>query len=159
MSLPEPDRHGFGTQGHGTIEKPRNIFYHQGIIRLTISGFGGAMAKKPQYTEKRRSSRVKVELPIQVAGTDSDGRGFIVQTQTLTLSRYGAKIRLDQGLVPEQEITLYCPAIRKESEARVVALFRSEKGAFSYGVEFLDQKADFWNVPFPPSPWEESQLA
>ncbi len=110
---------------------------------------------KPHYAIRRRSSRIGVELPIQISGTDSNGRGFAVQTQTQLLSRHGAKISLQEGLVPDQEIIIHCPALKKDAEARVVALFRKESGGYVYGIEFLDPKADFWNVPFPADPWEK----
>lgn len=101
-------------------------------------------------TDKRRSGRIHIELPIQVAGTDASGRGFIVHTRTQIVSRYGAKIFVTHGLVPEQILQVSCPAVGKDAEARVIALFDREKDGFSYGIEFLNGDLNFWNMPFPP---------
>jgi hypothetical protein len=108
------------------------------------------MAEPSLPPNKRRSSRILVELPIQVGGTDSAGRGFIVYTHTQVVSRYGAKIFVSHGLVPEQILQVSCPAVGKDAEARVIALFDREKDGFSYGIEFLNLDLNFWNMPFPP---------
>ena len=99
---------------------------------------------------QRRSGRIDVELPIQVGGTDSTGRGFIVYTRTQVVSRYGAKIFISHGLVPEQILQVSCPSVGKDAEARVIELFGKEKDGFSYGIEFLNRDLNFWNMPFPP---------
>lgn len=108
------------------------------------------MAEDSLPPDKRRSGRILVELPIQVSGTDSTGRGFIVYTHTQVVSRYGAKIFVSHGLVPEQILQVSCPAVGKDAEARVIALFDREKDGFSYGIEFTNCNLDFWNMPFPP---------
>jgi PilZ domain-containing protein len=110
---------------------------------------GGFMAQVSLSLNRRRSGRIDVELPIQVAGTDSTGRGFIVHTRTQVVSRYGAKIFVSHGLVPEQILQLSCPSVGRDAEARVIALFGKEKNGFSYGIEFLNCDVDFWNMPFP----------
>jgi hypothetical protein len=68
------------------------------------------------------------------------------------LSRYGAKILLMPELIPEQEVTVYCPETRKDRDARVVGLLTKELEGFTYGIEFLDQEVNFWDVAFPPPP-------
>ena len=100
--------------------------------------------------DQRRSGRINVELPIQVAGTDATGRGFIVDTRTQVVSRHGAKIVVSHGLVPEQILQVSCPAVGSDAEARVIALFNTYKDGFSYGIEFLNGELDFWSMTFPP---------
>ena len=110
------------------------------------------MPKESLLPDQRRSGRIALELPIQVAGTDSTGRGFIVSTRTRVVSRYGAKICVSHGLVPEQILQVSCPSIGRDAEARVIALFDTEKDGFSYGIEFLNGDLNFWNMPFPSVP-------
>ena len=111
------------------------------------------MAEPSLPPNKRRSGRIPVELPIQVSGTDSTGRGFIVYTRTQIVSRFGAKIFVSHGLVPEQILQVSCPAVGQDAEARVIALFDRGKDGFSYGIEFLnlDLNFNFWNMQFPPA--------
>jgi hypothetical protein len=109
------------------------------------------MAEESLPREKRRSGRIDIEFPIQVGGTDSTGRGFIVNTHTEVVSRFGAKIFVTHGLVPEQILQVSCPSVGRDAEARVIALFGREKNGFSYGIEFLNRDLDFWNMPFPPA--------
>ena len=108
------------------------------------------MAEVSLPPNKRRSGRIDVELPIQVSGTDSTGRGFIVSTRTQVVSRYGARIFVSHGLVPEQILQVSCPSLANDAEARVIELFCKEKDGFSYGIEFLNRDLNFWNMPFPP---------
>lgn len=107
------------------------------------------MAEASSPIDKRRSGRIEVELPIEVAGTDSTGRGFIVHTRTQVVSRHGAKISVSHGLVPEQILQVTCPAVGNDAEARVIALFSKDKNGFSYGIEFLNGDLNFWKMSFP----------
>ena len=104
----------------------------------------------PPTIGKRRSGRITEERPIEVSGTNVEGIGFLARSRTLILSRYGAKIIVGQALVPDQEITVYCPETRQECSARVVALYSRESDSYSYGIEFLDPKVNFWDLVFPP---------
>lgn len=98
--------------------------------------------------EKRRSRRVPEEFPIQVAGTDTRGKGFVTESRTLLLSRHGAKILLVNQLAPEQEVHVYCSWTRKAGDARVVGLFGKQREGYSYGIEFLDQEVNLWDMAF-----------
>ena len=104
----------------------------------------------PSAIGKRRSSRVPEERPIEVSGTNVEGVGFLAHSRTLILSRHGAKIIVREALIPDQEVTVYCPETRQECSARVVALYSQESDSYSYGIEFLDPKINFWNIPFAP---------
>ncbi len=110
------------------------------------------MTSKSFHTQKRHSGRIVIELPIQISGTDVKGRGFSVLTHTLMLSRHGAKILLEKALVEGQEINISCPGNQKEAEARVVGLFAKEPEGYSYGIEFLGQESNYWDISFPLGP-------
>ena len=109
------------------------------------------MKKQSSHIESRSSGRIVEELPIHVSGTDVRGKDFIVRTRTLVLSRYGAKIVLKRELARKQALRIYCPRTQKEGSARVVGILNSELEEYSYGIEFLGQDFDFWNIPFPPA--------
>ena len=99
--------------------------------------------------KRRRSPRVAEERPIEVAGTNVDGIDFLAPSHTILLSRYGAKIRCEQALGIEQEITIYHPETGEDCLAKVVGLYDRLSGGYSYGIEFLDPDRDFWNFAFP----------
>ena len=106
------------------------------------------MTTKSFHTKKRRSGRIIIELPIHISGTDVNGKGFSVLTHTLILSRHGAKILLEKALIEGQEIIISSPGNQKEAEARVVRLFAKEPEGYSYGIEFLGQESNYWDISF-----------
>ena len=103
----------------------------------------------PPQIRRRRSARIPEERPIEVAGTNVEGIDFLAPSRTLLLSRHGAKIYLNQALGLDQEICIFHPESRRECLAKVVGLYDRESGGYSYGIEFLDPKLDFWNIAFP----------
>ncbi len=98
----------------------------------------------------RRSDRIYLELRIQISGVDATGESFVEQTQTLVVSRHGAKIISRHVLVPQQPLNLRCYKTGIETLARVVGqIGRIEEGYF-YGLEVSDVQANIWGIEFPP---------
>ena len=106
----------------------------------------------PPEIGRRRSSRIPQEHAIEVTGTNIDGVDFLAHSRTLILSRHGAKIHLEQGLGPDQQISIYNPETGRECLAKVGALYDRGSDGYSYGIEFLDPALDFWNLVFPSGP-------
>ena len=106
------------------------------------------MANQLPYTEQRRSDRILQELLIRVSWRNSKGKQVRVNTRTVNISHYGAKIRMKDELVPGQEISILCLITAKEGKARVIELAEKQGGAYFYGIEFLDQANNLWNIPF-----------
>jgi len=98
----------------------------------------------------RRSDRVSLELALQLSGIDSAGVGYIAEAHTLIVSRHGGKIIVDRKLTPKQELTLRCIPTGRTADARVVGQTGREPTGYSYGIEFLDDNANPWNIEFPP---------
>ncbi len=97
----------------------------------------------------RRSDRVYLELRIQISGVDATGESFAEQTQTLVVSRHGAKIISRHVLVPQQPLTLRCYRTGIETLARVVGqIGRVDEGYF-YGLEAFDVQVNVWGIEFP----------
>ena len=112
-------------------------------------------------SKQRRSGRLSQEIPIILIGSDAEGTVFSEETSTVVLSRHGAGIVSSHKLVAEQELSLRVKATNREAEVRVVGEIASEGVKYTYGVAFRDDRADFWQVEFPPAPaWiEERPLA
>ena len=98
----------------------------------------------------RRSGRLRKSVPILLIGSDADGRVFTEDTNTVVLSLHGAGIISKHKLLAEQEIILRSPETNRETDIRVVGEIGSEDGHHTYGVAFLDDDLDFWQMDFPP---------
>lgn len=99
----------------------------------------------------RRSSRIAMEIPILLIGSDVEGKTFSEQTKTIVLSRHGSGVVSKYRLPPEQEITIRRLDTNKQAGARVVGLVGSKAGIHTYGLAFLDANLDFWGIEFPPA--------
>jgi hypothetical protein len=100
----------------------------------------------------RRSGRLFNSVPILLIGSDADGRVFTEEAHTVVLSLHGAGISSNYKLLAEQELVLRSAETNREAEIRVVGEIGSEDGRHTYGVEFLDDDLDFWQMDFPPPP-------
>jgi len=100
----------------------------------------------------RRSGRLFKSVPILLIGSDADGRMFSEETHTVVLSLHGAGIVSNHKLLAEQEMILRSVESNREAEIRVVGEIGSEDGRFTYGVGFLDDDLDFWEMDFPAPP-------
>ena len=103
------------------------------------------------FEHLRRSSRIPKELSILLTGSDMDGKSFSEMTKTVVLSRHGAGIVSVYKFSAEQEIILRHLDTNKEAVIRVVGQIGSQSDVYTYGVAFLDQNIDFWEMDFPPA--------
>jgi hypothetical protein len=105
----------------------------------------------------RRSGRLSKQVPILLIGSDSDGRVFSEVTKTVVLSFHGAGIVSKNKLIAEQELHIRSMVTNREVEARVVGEIAEQEGFYTYGVAFLDESLDFWQLQFPPPPPPEER--
>jgi len=98
----------------------------------------------------RRSDRISLGLRIRVSGHSGLKQEFATTTRTVLVSRHGAKIILEHDQVPLGDLSVGCLNTNKEAEARLVGFMGEEPEGPSYGVEFLDQDINLWNIAFPP---------
>ena len=98
----------------------------------------------------RRSGRIVRRIAILLFGHDEEGRTFTERTHTVMLSLHGAGILSAQRFVPEQELILRVQETNREAVVRVVGEIATERELHTYGVAFLDENLDFWQVEFPP---------
>ncbi|MBZ5698665.1 MAG: PilZ domain-containing protein [Acidobacteriia bacterium] len=89
------------------------------------------------------------KLRIEVFGTDLDGRQFIEQTQTLTITRDGATIPLAYKLSPESELIVRNLVTNEKAVARVADLIQDANFAQVYGVAFIDPSVNLRQIDFP----------
>jgi hypothetical protein len=107
----------------------------------------------------RRSGRISKEIAILLLGSDTEGKVFSEETRTLVVSRYGASILSRHKLVPEQEMFIRSLESNKEGEVRLVGQIGERTDGYIYGVAFLDQKTNFWDIEFPAPAQSEKEAS
>jgi hypothetical protein len=107
-----------------------------------------------QYeSNKRRSSRVFIKLPVQVAGKDTDGRSFRETAETIVVNAHGCLLMLKHDVTMDAVLQLSNPETQEDQETRVVFLGSPMERGVRVGVEFLQPAPRFWGVEFPPTDW------
>jgi PilZ domain len=100
----------------------------------------------------RRSGRIGKEIRILLIGTDTSGRVFAEETQTVTLSRHGAGIISKHKLAPDGILIFRFLGGSSEASIRLVGQLGEDIRGYIYGVAFVDPNLDFWELKFPPPP-------
>lgn len=103
---------------------------------------------------RRRSDRVSIAFPIEVAGVDLDGSRFSERTRTLTVSRYGCCVSLSHSLQPDQRIQLRRIGTNDTAVGHVVAEMGGE-ASHLYGVGTKRSCEGLWGIRFSSSFYEK----
>jgi hypothetical protein len=100
-------------------------------------------------SKDRRTDRVTVSIPVEVSGTCPTGALFFDRTVTVAISRFGGSVLLPRKLMPEQDLVLRNLENRRETEVQVVGLAGRDTQGDVYGLRFLGEAGNFWNIEFP----------
>jgi hypothetical protein len=100
----------------------------------------------------RRRGRIAKQIRVLLTGTDTSGRVFAEETQTVTLSRHGAGVVSKHKLAPDGTLTLRFLGGSSEASIRLVGQLGEDLRGYVYGVAFVDPNLDFWELKFPPPP-------
>lgn len=98
----------------------------------------------------RRSGRIAKEIRIVLLGTDWTGKVFSEETHTVTLSRHGAGIVSRHKLAADGLATMRFLGGTTETTIRLVGQLGQDARGYVYGVAFVDEDEDFWQLKFPP---------
>lgn len=98
----------------------------------------------------RRSGRIAKEIRILLLGIDVNGTVFSEETQTVTLSRHGAGIISKHKLATDGLLIMRFLGGSTETAIRLVGQLGQDARGFVYGVAFVDEEEDFWELKFPP---------
>jgi hypothetical protein len=110
----------------------------------------------------RQSDRVTLRLEVEASWPGSDGVALKKTAQSMQVSRNGGVIRLQEKLLPGQDITMRRMLEgdgEKTVRARIVAEIDREAEGFLYAISILEPHVDFWEVDFPPLRDGEESLA
>jgi hypothetical protein len=99
---------------------------------------------------KRRSERVLLRIPIEVKGTNAEGKPFTEKTFTLVINRHGARIALKTPVEAEARVIITNRQSATSCPFRVVGRTSKSLGEGpEWGVECLQPGVNFWGISFP----------
>ena len=110
-------------------------------------------------SNKRRSSRVFIRLPVFTSGKNLRGRTFRESGETVVISAHGGLLYLNQPLEMGSQVMISNPSTQDEQECRVVYLGDFSERGQRIGVEFLTPAPHFWGVEFSSSDWPSRPAA
>jgi hypothetical protein len=102
---------------------------------------------------RRRSQRVLMQVPVRVRGTDSQGKEFEEETETLAINAHGALILVSARVTSGSKMQMQHKRTEEEQECHVVFLGPVRTGKSEIGLEFSEPRPTFWRVAFPPEDW------
>ncbi|HYW67061.1 MAG TPA: hypothetical protein VFB10_10180 [Candidatus Dormibacteraeota bacterium] len=105
-------------------------------------------------SNRRRSQRVLLRIPVQVIGRSPDRKPFSEMTHTAVVNAHGGLIYLSLKVAVGQVIILKNPETNEEQLCRVARADQAPDGRIEVGLEFVKPAPNFWRVAFPPSDWE-----
>jgi len=104
---------------------------------------------------RRRSDRVSIAFPLEIAGIDSTGQRFSEKTRTTTVSRYGCCVALPRLLRYDQRVLLRRMGADESAVGRVVAPMGAHADGHLYGIETLNPCEALWGIRFSSSFYEK----
>ena len=108
---------------------------------------------RPEPSNRRRSERVMLQIPITVLTESLDHNKLQEATHTLVVNAHGGLMKLKMELLAGQPITLVNPQSGMQQSCRVVRVDESGTDHFAVAFEFDQPAPKFWPVVFPPRDW------
>jgi hypothetical protein len=108
------------------------------------------MASTRAMIERRRSSRIRIRIPVQLfsGGAQNEPQG--VPAEVIAVSSTGALLRAPFSPALGSRIELQNGHSSERREFRVVRVSRAgDRRSFELGLEILHPGLDFWGVPLP----------
>jgi hypothetical protein len=106
---------------------------------------------------KRRSSRLTLDIPVEVICKGPNNTIRIEESRTFAVSAHGCGLTLKTGVVPGDTVVLIHRQTREEVSCRVVMCRQPRPGGdWDTGLEFQTPAPKFWHIAFPPDDWDPS---
>jgi hypothetical protein len=111
-------------------------------------------------SNRRRTERLLLSVPVRVDGQDPAGQKFSENTRTVIINRHGACIQMRQAVAPGATLRICNLMANREAEFRVIGPTqpKSDQGG-EWGVECKDEKRNIWGIDFPPLEDDESSCS
>ena len=107
----------------------------------------------PAGAQRRRSQRVRLAVPVDVAWETSDGARHSVHAKSEVVNAYGGLLEMNEPYPPlKQVVELSHLPKHQSSRARVVWIMEPEDGKSArVAVELAIPSQAFWGISFPPA--------
>ena len=115
-----------------------------------------AQVAQSDPSRMRRSSRLTLEIPVEVICKGPQNTLLTEETKTFVVSAHGCALSLATGVAPGEKIVVIHKLSREEMVCRVVMCRQGKTGRWDTGVEFQSPSPKFWHVAFPPDDWDPS---
>jgi hypothetical protein len=102
---------------------------------------------------RRRSHRIMVNLPVQVAVKNERGNDISEDTTTISISAHGALLQLQMEVAKGQTLLLRNAVTNNALECSVDYLGSTRNGRREVGVSFVVPNQTLWQISFPPEDW------
>jgi hypothetical protein len=105
---------------------------------------------------KRRSSRLTIDIPVEVICKGPQNKVRIEESRTFVVSAHGCALTLKTGVIPGDTIVVIHKISREEINCKVIMCRQGKEGGWDTGVEFQSPSPNFWHIAFPPDDWDPS---
>ena len=104
-------------------------------------------------SNRRKSQRILMPIPVRVSGYDELGSSFKENTHSISISPLGALVLILAPVRIGQRLVL--SNIRTKALVECTVAYKGEPrgGGLEVGVQFELPNPTFWGVAFPPSDW------
>jgi hypothetical protein len=111
------------------------------------------MATTQPFSAQRRSTRMQFRCPVKIRAIDPDGNIFTEDTETTSISKFGASLKTNRQFSIGQIISIRTLDRDHVGQFQIVWIGESgTAGEGQIGVEWVDARL-FWGIEFPPEDW------
>ena len=107
----------------------------------------------PNPSNRRRSERVLLQVPIIVRSQNRQGQTIEEESRTEVVNAHGGLTKLKMELLAGQPIVLINARSKMEQSCRVVRVEHGMGTISAVAFEFDQPAPQFWPVTFPPEDW------
>ena len=116
--------------------------------------FQSPFSRHPGGTNRRRSTRLDLVLPVVLSGRDASGESFREETQTSTVNLHGAKVETSRNILVGMQVSIENPLTGDVEKAVCVRVFEGAPGDRKHFIATqLVRPGNIWGIEDPPEDW------
>lgn len=118
--------------------------------------FQSPFSRHPGGSNRRRSTRVDLVLPIVLSGRDASGETYREETQTATVNLHGAKVETTRNVLVGMQVSIENPLTGAVEKAVCVRVYESPPGQSTHFIATqLVRPGNIWGIEDPPADWND----
>jgi hypothetical protein len=106
-----------------------------------------------ERVDRRRSTRVRVQIPVQVIVRNLDNVESRFETFTLDVNAHGCLLAMERKPDVGQSVRLLNAQASMEQSGRVIRIEHACDGFYPVAIEFDSPAPKLWPVLTPPEDW------